>query len=106
MGHLPSMIRSFFRLILWSLFFGRLLASTPLSLPESTDPPLPSTAFACASSVRGSASARQLCVLNGKPWDAWKRYQEEIGDGMMSFPHPLDRFYATLGVPMGVPPMV
>jgi len=32
--------------------------------------------------------------------------QDALGRGRMSFLHPLDRFYATLGIPLAVPPLV
>eukprot|EP00931_Biecheleriopsis_adriatica_P119184 TRINITY_DN94436_c0_g1_i1.p1 TRINITY_DN94436_c0_g1~~TRINITY_DN94436_c0_g1_i1.p1 ORF type:complete len:130 (-),score=17.01 TRINITY_DN94436_c0_g1_i1:425-769(-) len=68
------------------------------------EPPLPPAAFACAASARGQST--QPCTLYGEGWKNWQQHQETIGNGSMSFPHPLDRFYSVLGIPLGVPPMV
>eukprot|EP00928_Gymnodinium_smaydae_P045601 TRINITY_DN30379_c0_g1_i1.p1 TRINITY_DN30379_c0_g1~~TRINITY_DN30379_c0_g1_i1.p1 ORF type:complete len:115 (-),score=12.12 TRINITY_DN30379_c0_g1_i1:57-401(-) len=92
----------------WSIsaVVGNPAASYEFSSPARSEPALPVTAFACASSARGDSSSKQPCTLYGDTWNDWKEYQGKLGEGSMSFPHPLDRFYSVLGVPMGVPPLV
>eukprot|EP00747_Dinoflagellata_sp_TGD_P056454 gnl/TRDRNA2_/TRDRNA2_150104_c0_seq1.p1 gnl/TRDRNA2_/TRDRNA2_150104_c0~~gnl/TRDRNA2_/TRDRNA2_150104_c0_seq1.p1 ORF type:complete len:140 (-),score=0.66 gnl/TRDRNA2_/TRDRNA2_150104_c0_seq1:84-503(-) len=76
------------------------------SVSEKRKPPLPLTAFACAAYARGYTKLKDSCSLYSEEWKDWREYQEKLGRGRMSFPHPLDNFYQRLRVPMGVPPLV